>query len=111
PAVQNGTVTVDIALTGELPKGARPDLTVDGTVELERLTDVVFVGRPTQGQPESVMTLFRLDPDGRGAARVKVQLGKASVNAIEVRDGLRPGDQVILSDTSAWDGYDRLRLN
>jgi HlyD family secretion protein len=111
PAVQNGTVTVDIALTGELPKGARPDLTVDGTIELERLTDVVFVGRPAQGQPESQISLFRLEADGVHASRVKVTLGRASVSTVEVRDGLQPGEQVILSDTSAWDASDRVRLN
>jgi len=111
PAVQNGTVTVDIALVGELPKGARPDLTVDGTIELERLTDVVFVGRPAQGQPESQVSLFRLEQDGVHASRVKVTLGRASVSTVEVREGLQPGDQVILSDTSAWDANDRIRLN
>jgi HlyD family secretion protein len=111
PAVQNGTVTVDIALTGELPKGARPDLTVDGTIELERLADVVFVGRPAQGQPESQISLFRLEADGVHASRVKVTLGRASVSTVEVRDGLQPGEQVILSDTSAWDASDRVRLN
>lgn len=111
PAVQNGTVTVDIALTGELPKGARPDLTVDGTIELERLTDVVFVGRPAQGQPESQISLFRLEADGVHASRVKVTLGRASVSTVEVREGLQPGEQVILSDTSAWDASDRVRLD
>jgi HlyD family secretion protein len=111
PSVQNGTVTVDIALTGALPKGARPDLTVDGTIELERLTDVVFVGRPAQGQPESQVSLFRLEQDGVHASRVKVTLGRASVSTVEVREGLNPGDQVILSDTSAWDANDRIRLN
>jgi HlyD family secretion protein len=111
PSAQNGTVGVDLALDGPLPKGARPDLTVDGTVELERLADVVKVERPAQSQPESDMTLFRLEPDGSHASRVKVRLGRASVSEIEVRDGLRPGDQVILSDTQAWDGFDRLRLN
>jgi HlyD family secretion protein len=111
PAVQNGTVTVDIALTGELPRGARPDLTVDGTIELERLADVVFVGRPAQGQPESQVSLFRLEADGVHASRVKVTLGRASVSTVEVRAGLQPGEQVILSDTSAWDANDRIRLN
>src|SRR5207245_2133531 len=100
PASQNGTVTVDVALTGELPKGARPDLTVDGTIELERLTDVLYVGRPAQGQPESTIGLFRLESDGATAARAKVKLGRASVSAVEVLDGLKQGDQVILSDTS-----------
>ena len=110
PAAQNGTVTVDVALTGALPKGARPDLTVDGTIELERLTDVVFVGRPAQGQPDSTMKLFRMDEDGSHARSVQVRLGRASVSTIEVVDGLKPGDRVILSDTSAWDSHDRIRL-
>jgi HlyD family secretion protein len=111
PAVQNGTVTVDVALRGTLPKGARPDLTVDGTIELERLEDVLFVGRPAQGQPESLVGLFRLGADTGEASRVKVKLGRASVNTIEVVEGLKEGDQVILSDTSAWDAFDRIRLN
>jgi HlyD family secretion protein len=111
PSAQNGTVGVDLAMDGPLPKGARPDLTVDGTVELERLADVIKVERPAQSQPESDMTLFRLEPDGSHAVRVKVRLGRASVSEIEVREGLKPGDQVILSDTQAWDGFDRLRLN
>jgi HlyD family secretion protein len=110
PAVQNGTVTVDVALTGPLPKGARPDLTVDGTVELERLDDVVYVGRPAQGQAESQVGLFRLEPDGTHASRVKVRLGRSSVSTIEVLEGLKPGDQVVLSDTAAWDAHDRIRL-
>ncbi|HXU81342.1 MAG TPA: HlyD family efflux transporter periplasmic adaptor subunit, partial [Polyangia bacterium] len=111
PSAQNGTVGVDLAMDGPLPKGARPDLTVDGTIELERLADVIKVERPAQSQPESDMTLFRLEPDGSHAVRVKVRLGRASVSEIEVREGLKPGDQVILSDTQAWDGFDRLRLN
>ena len=111
PAAQNGTVTVDIALTGPLPKGARPDLTVDGTIELDRLTDVLFVGRPVQGQPESVVGLFKVQPDGVTAARTRVRLGRASVNAIQVAEGLDLGDEVVLSDTSQWDAYDRIRLN
>jgi HlyD family secretion protein len=111
PASQNGTVTVDVALDGALPKGARPDLTVDGTIELERLEDVLFVGRPAQGQPESLVGLFRLGEGTSEAARVKVRLGRASVNTIEIVEGLKEGDQVILSDTSAWDAFDRIRLN
>jgi HlyD family secretion protein len=111
PSVQNGTVTVDLALVGELPKGARPDLTVDGTIELERLTNVLFVGRPAQGQGESTVGLFRLDPGTSDARRVKVKLGRASVNTVEVVEGLAEGDTVILSDTSAWDSHDRIRLN
>jgi HlyD family secretion protein len=110
PAVQNGTVTVDVTLTGALPSGARPDLTVDGTIELERLADVVYMGRPAQAQPEAAITIFRVDPDGAGASRVKVRLGRASVSTIEVREGLQPGEQVLLSDTSAWDSVDRVRL-
>lgn len=110
PAAQNGTVTVDVALEGPLPKGARPDLTVDGTIELERLDQVVYVGRPAQGQPDSTLGLFRLEKDGVHARRVRVQLGRASVSTIEVASGLEPGDQVILSDTSAWDSHDRIRL-
>jgi HlyD family secretion protein len=111
PAVQNGTVTVDVRLEGELPQGARPDLSVDGTVELERLDDVVYVGRPVFGQPHSTITLFRLEPDEREATRVQVKLGRSSVNTIEVVDGLKVGDQVILSDMTAQDAHDRIRLN
>ena len=111
PAAVNGTVTVDVALLGGLPAGARPDLSVDGTVELERLNDVVYVGRPTSGQPNSTITLFRIDADRRNANRVRIKLGRASVSVIEVTEGLRPGDQVILSDMSAWDSHDRIRLN
>ena len=111
PAAQNGTVTVDVALTGPLPKGARPDLTVDGTIQLERLTDVLYVGRPVQGQPDSVVGLFKVQEDGVTAVRTRVRLGKASVSAIEVTEGLKVGDEVVLSDTSQWDAFDRIRLN
>jgi HlyD family secretion protein len=111
PASENGTVTVDVALGGELPKGARPDLSVDGTIELERLDDVLYVGRPVQAQQESLVTLFRVDPDRRGAVRVKVRFGRTSVNTIEVLEGLTVGDQVLLSDMSTWDAYDRIRLD
>ncbi len=111
PAAQNGTVTVDVKLEGALPPGARPDLSVDGTIEIEKLDDVLYVGRPTFGQPNSQVTLFRLDPDGKGATRVQVKLGRSSVNTIEILEGLRIGDQVVLSDMSAWDAYDRIRLN
>jgi HlyD family secretion protein len=111
PGAQNGTVTVDIALVGALPRGARPDLTVDGTIDLDRLADVIYVGRPAQGQPESTFSLFRLEADGTHAARVSVKLGRASVTAIEILDGLAPGDQVILSDTSAWEKSDRIRID
>jgi HlyD family secretion protein len=110
PAVLNGTVQIDVDLPGELPPGARPDLSVDGTVEIERLTDVLYVGRPAFGQPNSQTTLFRINGDGR-ALRVPVQLGRASVNLIEVVQGLEEGDRVILSDTSAWDQHDRIRIN
>lgn len=111
PAAVNGTVTVDVKLEGALPLGARPDLSVDGTIEIERLTDVLYVGRPTFGQPNSQISLFKLDPDGKGATRVQVKLGRSSVNTIEILEGLRIGDQVILSDMSAWDAHDRIRLN
>ena len=110
PAAQNGTVTVDVALTGALPRGARPDLTVDGTIELARLTDVLYVSRPAQGQSDSLITLFKVQEDG-GAVRTKVRLGRASVNTIEIVEGLNVGDQVVLSDTSQWDAFDRIRLN
>lgn len=111
PAVQEGTVQVDVALIGPLPKGARPDLSVDGTVELERLEDILYVGRPAYGQAESTIGLFRILEDGKTAVRVQVQLGRSSVSTIEVVKGLNENDQVILSDTSAWDSYDRIRLN
>jgi len=111
PAVQNGTVTVDVKLEGPLPKGARPDLSVDGTVEIENLSDVVYVGRPAFGQPNSTVGIFKLDEDGKGAARVQVRLGRSSVNTVQILEGLNPGDQVILSDMSAWDAFNRIRLN
>jgi HlyD family secretion protein len=111
PASIEGTVTVDVQLDGDLPRGARPDLSVDGTIELERLDDVLFVGRPVYGQPESTISLFKVLPDGQYAVRTQVELGKGSVNYFEIRGGLQEGDQVILSDMSAWDNYDRIRLN
>jgi HlyD family secretion protein len=111
PSVQNGTVTVDVTLTGELPRGARPDLSVDGTIELERLTEAVFVGRPAFGQERGTVGIFKLDADGVFATRTQVKLGRSSVNTIEILDGLRPGDRVILSDTSQWDSHDRIKLN
>lgn len=111
PAVQAGTVTVDVALTGTLPKGARPDLSVEGTIELERLNEVLYVGRPAFGQEQGVVGLFRLTDEGKGAVRTQVKLGRSSVNTVEILEGLDAGDQVILSDTSAWDAFDRLRLN
>jgi HlyD family secretion protein len=110
PAVQNGTVTVDVALQGQLPKGARPDLSVDGTIELERLDNILKVGRPTYGQEQSVIMLFRLSEDGTTFVRTKVAIGKTSVNEVEVKSGLKEGDQVILSDMSQYDAYDRVRL-
>ena len=110
PAAQNGTVTVDVALEGTLPRGARPDLSVDGTIELDRLADVVYVGRPAFGQEQSAITLFRLNAAGDEATRVKVKLGKSSVSTVQVLEGLAPGERVILSDMSAWDAYDRVRL-
>ena len=111
PAVVNGTVTVDVELTGKLPDGARTDLSVDGTIDLERLKDVLYVGRPAFGNEESTISLFRLDPDGKGAVRVPVKVGRASVNAIQVLQGLHEGDTVILSDMSRYDTTDRIRLD
>jgi HlyD family secretion protein len=111
PAVDNGTVTVDIALDAALPKGARPDLSVDGTIELERLEDVLYVGRPVQGQPESLIGLFKVTEGGRGATRVQVKLGHTSVNAVEILQGLQIGDTIILSDMSQWDSFEKVRLN
>ncbi|MFL6538674.1 MAG: efflux RND transporter periplasmic adaptor subunit [Chthoniobacterales bacterium] len=111
PAVEQGTVTVDVALDGELPKGARPDLSVDGTIELERLDDVVYVGRPAFGQENNTVGMFKLVPNSSEAVRTPVKLGRSSVNTIEIVSGLQPGDQVILSDTSSMDAHDRIRLN
>jgi HlyD family secretion protein len=111
PAAVNGTVDVDVTLEGPLPAGARPDLSVDGTITLERLADVEYVGRPVIGQPGAKITLFKLDVDGKDAERVPVSLGRSSVNNIEVVDGLKVGDQVILSDMSSQDAYNRIRLN
>ncbi|MSU49222.1 MAG: HlyD family efflux transporter periplasmic adaptor subunit [Opitutus sp.] len=111
PSVQNGTVTVDVLLAGDLPKGARPDLSVDGTIELERLIEVVYVGRPAFGQERSTVGIFKLDPEGVYAARSQVKLGRSSVNTIEIVEGLKPGDRVILSDMSQWDANDRIKLN
>jgi HlyD family secretion protein len=111
PAVEQGTVTVDVKIDGELPKGARPDLSVDGTIELERLNDVVYVGRPAFGQENSTVGIFKLVNGSSDAVRTPVKLGKSSVNTIEIVSGLQPGDQVILSDTSAWDSHERIRLN
>jgi HlyD family secretion protein len=110
PAVQNGTVTVDVRITDPLPQGARPDLSVDGTIELENLRDVLYVGRPVNGQSDSKIGIFKLVDDGSEAVRVNVVLGRSSVNTIEIRDGLKVGDKVILSDMSQWDAFDRIRL-
>jgi HlyD family secretion protein len=110
PAAQNGTVTVDVELEGALPRGARPDLSVDGTVELERLDNVLYVGRPAFGQEQSTVGLFKLDATTGEASRIQVQLGRSSVNTIEVMNGLAEGDSVVLSDMSAWDQFDRIRL-
>jgi HlyD family secretion protein len=111
PAVVNGTVTVDAELVGTLPEGLRTDLSVDGTIDLERMKDVLYVGRPAFGNENSTITLFRLDPDGKGAVRVPVKVGRASVNAIQVIEGLHEGDTVILSDMSRYDTADRIRLD
>ena len=110
PGVQNGTVTVDVELQGELPLGARPDLSVDGTIDLQRLTDVLYVGRPAFGNENSTVGLFKLDPDGKTATRTPVKVGRASVNAIQVIEGLSEGDTVILSYMSRWDDKDKIRL-
>jgi len=110
PAVENGTVTVDVELIGDLPQGARPDLSVDGTIDLDRMTDVLYVGRPAFGNENSTISLFRLSPDGKTATRVPVKVGRASVNSIQVIEGLRVGDTVILSDMSRWDSVDQVRL-
>ncbi len=105
PSVQDGTVLVDVELHGPLPQGARTDLSVDGTIEIERLENVLYVGRPAYGQAQSKVEMFRLTPDGKQAQRVPVMLGRSSVNTIEIVSGLKPGDHVILSDTSAQDGF------
>jgi HlyD family secretion protein len=110
PAVQNGTVTVDVSLQGDLPRGARPDLSVDGTIQIERLENVLHLGRPAFGQAGGAVGLFRLTADGREAVRTTVRLGRTSVNTVEVVGGLRQGDRVIISDMSRWDGVDRVRL-
>jgi HlyD family secretion protein len=110
PSVINGTVTVDVTIDDPLPPGARPDLSVDGTITLENLRDVLFVGRPVHGQSDSTIGLFKLTEDSSEAVRVNVKLGRSSVNTIEILDGLKVGDKVILSDMSAWDAFDRIRL-
>ena len=110
PSAENGTVTVDVALEGPLPKGARPELSVDGTIEIERLKDVLYVGRPAYGQPQSTIGMFRVSPDWKEATRVNVKLGRASVNTIEILQGLNVNDHVIISDMSAYDSQNRVRL-
>jgi HlyD family secretion protein len=111
PAVLNGTVTVDVELAGALPQGARPDLSVDGTIDLDRMKDVLYVGRPAFGNENSTISLFKLAPDGKTAVRVPVKVGRASVNSIQIIEGLQAGDTVILSDMSRWDNTDRIRLD
>lgn len=110
PSVQNGTVTVDVSFDGPLPNGARPDLSVDGTIEIENMKNILYVGRPAFGQPETSVGLFKMNADGSEATRTTVKLGRFSVSSVEVREGLREGDRVILSDTSAWSSYERIRL-
>jgi len=110
PSAVNATVTVDVILDDPLPPGARPDLGVEGTITIERLSDVLYVGRPTMGQVNSKITLFKLVNGGKEAVRVPVTLGRASVSTIEVVEGLKPGDEVILSDMSRWDGFTRIKL-
>lgn len=110
PSVQNGTVTVDVSFDGPLPNGTRPDLTVEGTVEIENMKNILYVGRPAIGQPETTIGLFKLNAEGSEATRTTVKLGRFSVSSVEVREGLREGDRVILSDTSAWSNYDRIHL-
>ena len=110
PSAVSGTITVDVALDGPLPSGAVPDLSVDGTITLERLSDVLFVDRPAFGQPDSTVSLFKVTADGKEAVRVPVKFGKSSVNSIEIVNGLQIGDSVILSDMTRWDGFDRIRL-
>ena len=110
PAVVNGTVTVDASLEGELPKGARPDLSVEGIIELDRANSALFTGSPVQAQPFGSISVFRLSPDGKEAMRVKVKLGRSSVSTVEILEGLKEGDQIILSDISQYDAVDRIKL-
>lgn len=111
PAAQNGTFTVDVQLEGQLPKGARPDLSVDGTITMEKLDNVLYVGRPAFGQEKSTVSMFKIEPDGKTAIHVPVELGRSSVNSIEIIRGLKEGDEVILSDMSRWDNVDRIKLD
>jgi multidrug efflux pump subunit AcrA (membrane-fusion protein) len=110
PAVQNGTVAVDVSFDGPLPEGARPDLSVVGTIEIERLENVLHVGRPASGGSNDTISLFKLDADGATAERVSVTLGRSSVTTVEIETGLQVSDRVVLSDTSRWDEFDRIRL-
>jgi HlyD family secretion protein len=110
PSVVNGTVSVDVTLDGALPQGARPDLSVDGTIDLEKMDNVLYVGRPAFGQEQSTVGMFKLEPDGNNAVRAQVKLGRSSVNTVEILQGLKEGDQVVLSDMSRWDNFDRIRL-
>jgi RND family efflux transporter MFP subunit len=110
PSVVNGTVTVDVALDETLPQGARPDLSVDGTIDLEKMENVLYVGRPAFGQEKSTVGMFKLEPDDKTAVRAQVKLGRSSVNTVEILQGLKEGDQVVLSDMSRWDSYDRVKL-
>jgi HlyD family secretion protein len=109
--VQSGTVQVDVELHGALPRGARPDLSVDGTIEIERVDHAIYTGRPVYAQADSTIGIFKLVEEGDYAVRVPVRLGRTSVNSVEIMQGLELGDQVILSDTSSWDDYDRIRLD
>jgi len=111
PAVLNGTRTVDVKLDGPLPPGAVPELSVDGTIEIEHLDNVLYVGRPAFGQPQSTVSLFKVVNGGKDAVRVQVKLGRTSVNTVEILQGLSVGDEVVLSDMSRWDSFDRIRLN
>ena len=110
PAAANGTIAVDVTLTDPLPRGAVPDLSVDGTIQLARMENVLYVGRPSLGQDQSTVGLFKLTPDKRDAERVQVKFGRSSVNTIEVVSGLREGDEVVLSDMSTYDAFDKVRL-
>jgi HlyD family secretion protein len=110
PSVQNGTVLVDVSLEGGLPPGARPDLTIEGTIEIERLSDVLFVGRPAFGNEQSTVQMFKLDADAEFASRIPVRLGRSSTNTVEISEGLAVGDRVILSDMSQWAESERIRI-
>jgi HlyD family secretion protein len=110
PTVMEGNVTVDVSLTGELPEGARPDLSVVGVIEIERLNDIIYVGRPVFASNQATVELFKLVEEGKFAVRTRVQLGCSSVSTIEVLEGLVPGDEIILSDMSQWDEHDKIKL-